>query len=621
LHHHKTAWSGGLALTVAAALALPWQARAHDDSCGSEEHEDRLEERERAGQRVSWVDEEHRRRPAPTQHVKLLGFNDFHGQLSPKPVGKRLAGGAAALLSYLRSAQAGIEGETVIIHAGDHVGASPPNSALLQDEPSISVLNLLANRHCRHWFAPVDDDRDEDEREDGEGNLDPRCNVVGTPGNHEFDEGIAELLRLIYGGNHPAGPFLENPWRGARYPMVSANVQWADSHRPVFPPYVIKKAGKERIGVVGAVLRQTPTIVTPSGVAGLEFLDEADAINRYVKQLKRQGIRSIVVTIHQGAFQQSYDGQTSPTAVIKPADGPEILDIISRLDDEVDVVIAGHRHTFSNVLVPNRNGKQVLMVQAFSASTAYDDIDLEIDRRTHDVVMKSAAVVTTWTDVGPGLTPAQDAAAIVAAADARVAPLVSQVIGTASAAITRDESTTGESALGNLIGDAQLAATAGQGAQIAFMNPGGIRADIPAGTTTWGTLFTVQPFGNSLVTMSLTGQQVVDVLEQQWSGGNASAPKVMKTSGIQYNWDASKPAGSRVVVASVKVGGAPIDLGATYRITCNSFLATGGDNFTTFNLGTNRVGGAVDLDALLAYVKSLAQPYGAAIEGRISRLN
>lgn len=618
----KTAWSGGLALAVAASLLLPWQARAHDDSCGNVEHEDDIERRREAEARVSWEDAHHRNHPEPTQHVKLLGFNDFHGQLSPRVVARRPAGGAAVLLSYLRAAGAGIERETVIIHAGDHVGASPPNSALLQDEPSVSVLNLLANRHCRTWFDRDDEDRDDEEHdEDGHGALDPRCNVVGTPGNHEFDEGIAELLRLVYGGNHPAGPFLENPWRGARYPMISANVQWADSHRPVFPPYVIKKAGEERIGIIGAVLKQTPTIVTPAGVAGLEFLDEAEAINRSVKQLKQKGIRSIVVTIHQGAFQQSYDGQTSPGAFIKPADGPEILDIIDRLDDEVDVVIAGHRHTFSNVLVPNHNGKQILMVQAFSASTAYDDIDLEIDRRTHDVVRKSAAVVTTWGDTGPGLTPAPDAAAIVASADARVAPLVNQVIGTAATAITRDESKAGESALGNLIADAQLAATRAQGAQMAFMNPGGIRADIPAGTTTWGTLFTVQPFGNSLVTMTLTGQQVLDVLEQQWTGGNASSPKAMKTSGIVYTWDASKPAGSRVVRASVTVGGAPLDPGGSYRVTCNSFMATGGDNFTTFNLGTNRVGGAVDLDALLAYVKGLAQPYAASIEGRIGRLN
>lgn len=609
---------------MAAALALPWQSWAHEDSCGNDEHEEGIEKRTEAGRRVSWEDEEHRKHPRPTQHVKLLGFNDFHGQLSPRTLATRPVGGAAVLLSYLRAATAGIEGETVIVHAGDHVGASPPNSALLQDEPSISVLNLLANDHCRYWFdGQGHDDRDDGDREDDDqrGTLDPRCNVVGTPGNHEFDEGIAELLRLVYGGDFAGGPFLESPWRGARYPMVSSNVLWADTQRPVFPPFVVKKAGKERIGVIGAVLKQTPTIVTPSGVAGLEFVDEAEAINASVRHLKRQGIRAIVVTIHQGAFQQSYTGATNPTAVINPADGPEILDIIDRLDDEVDVVIAGHRHTFSNVLVPNRNGKQILMVQAFSFSTAYDDVDLEIDRRTHDVVKKSAAVVTTWGDTGPGTTPAQDAAAIVAAADAKVAPLVNQVIGTAATAITRSESPAGESALGNLIADAQLAATRPQGAQLAFMNPGGIRNDIPAGTTTWGTLFIVQPFGNSLVTMDLTGQQVIDVLEQQWSGGNLTAPKVMKTSGIRYTWDASKPPRSRVVVSTVTVGGAAINLTGTYRVTCNSFMATGGDNFTTFNLGTNRVGGAVDLDALISYVKSLAQPYGAAIEGRISRLN
>ena len=212
--------------------------------------------------------------------------------------------------------------------------------------------------------------------------------------------------------------------------------------------------------------------MTPSGVAGLQFVDEADAINASVAQLKRQGIRTIVVTIHQGLRQApTYEGPTNPD--IQGLSGP-IVDIVKRLNDEVDVVVSGHAHGFTNALVANNNGKQILLMQAFSASTAYDDIDLSISRRSHDVVEKSAAIVTTWGDQGPGLTPDTGVAKIVAAADERVAPLVNRLIGVAQTALTTTENAAGESTLGNLIADAQRAAT---NAQFAFMNPGGIREE------------------------------------------------------------------------------------------------------------------------------------------------
>ena len=593
-------------LTLAAA-----NAGAHGDqghSLEADQHDERVEgmqARSKASARVRWQDPAGRR--DPTISVKLLGINDFHGQLSPRTVGPRPAGGAAVLASYLEAAADQADGPAFIIHAGDQVGASPPNSALLQDEPAISVLNTLANK----WCIPFKLQRSLPDFV--EPYAQARCNVIGTLGNHEFDEGRSELLRLLTGGNHADGPFLEKRWQGARFPYVSANVINAANGKPMLPPYTIKVVNGIAIGVIGAVLKETPTIVTPDGVAGLQFVDEADAINASVAQLKRQGVRTIVVTIHQGLRQApTYEGPTDPD--VQGLSGP-IVDIVKRLNDEVDVVMSGHAHGFTNALVANDNGKQILLTQAFSASTAYDDIDLTISRKSHDVVEKSAAIVTTWGDEGPGLTPDTRVAKIVAAADERVAPLVNRVIGVSQVAITTQENAAGESALGNLIADSQRAST---GAQFAFMNPGGIRTNLDAGEVLWGELFAIQPFSNDLVSMDLTGAQIDLLLEQQWI--NQNPPKILKTSGLTYTWDASRAIGDRVIEMR-DASGNVLDPAATYRVTVNSFMASGGDNFLVLPSGTNRVVGAVDLDALVDYVGSLQQPFTAQIEGRITRVN
>ncbi|MFT3922985.1 MAG: bifunctional metallophosphatase/5'-nucleotidase [Myxococcales bacterium] len=582
------------ALLLGAAVVSAGSAHAHEgDACGQG---DRFEEfsgplRELAKRRIEWVSsllkKEH-----PTARVQLLGFNDFHGQLTDgRRVSNRPVGGAAVLASYLRDEQARFNGETLIIHAGDHVGASPPESALLQDEPSISFLNMLGNRHCTRTVQ-----------------FHPLCNLVGTLGNHEFDEGVAELKRLIFGGNHANGPFLEPRWTGAKFPYVSSNVIDDDTGDTLLRPFVIKEANGVLVGVIGAVLEGTPSIVTPEGVEGVSFVDEADAINAQVRKLKLLGVETIVVTIHQGGFQASYAGPTHGDAT-----GPtgEIAEIVKRLDSAVDVVISGHSHTFTNALMPNASGHPILVTQAFSSSTAYAEIELTVDRVTRDVVTKSASVVTTYADVAPGNAPSTDVAALVQQAKDRTAPLVNRVVGQASVAITRTQSPAGESALGNLIADSQRAEA---GADIALMNPGGIRADLDAGPITWGELFTIQPFGNTLVSMDLTGAQVLRVLEQQWT---ATSTRFLQISGLSYVWNPSKPIGSRVV--SAQVGGAAIDPTRTYRVVANNFIAGGGDGFTVLTEGTNVIGGAVDLDALIAYVEGLGAPVGTVIEGRITQ--
>ena len=584
------AWLAASLAFAASALAQP----AHD--CGDHEAEDEPSLRAEAARPVAW---RHAKADsaADTAAIKLLALNDFHGQLSAgRLVGGRPVGSAPVLAAYLRAAQIDREDETLILHAGDHVGATPPASALLQDEPSISFLNQLGNSDCSPRRR-----------------LSPRCNLAGAAGNHEFDEGRKELLRLLRGGNHPNGPFLQKPWRGASYPTLAANVIVEKSGKPLLPPFVIKRVGGVKVAIVGAVLEGTPTIVTPTGVAGLRFLDEAESINALVPSIRERGVEAIVVVIHQGGRQTGYAGPTDPAAA--PLSGTDILDVVARLDDAIDVVVSGHAHSFTNALVPNANGKRMLVTQAFSSGTAYGDIDLTIDKASRDVIAMSASVVTTFADAGPGLTPDPEAAELTAAAETLVAPLVNQVVADAALDITRAENAAGESALGNLIADAQRSA---MGTDFAFMNPGGIRDELLAGQVTWGELFSIQPFGNSLVRLDLSGAQVAQLLEQQWAG--QPFPRILKTSGLSYVWDAAAPIGARVVEIR-DAAGTLLDPAATYSVTVNSFLAAGGDNFTVLTAGTNPVGGPIDLDALIAYVKSQPQPFAASIVGRITRLN
>jgi 5'-nucleotidase len=597
-----------LLAAVFATLGAPTLASAHDQGHSLEAdiedvRAEGLEARALAAQTVGWRNERGMR--DPLVRIKLLGINDFHGQLSAgRLVAGRPVGSAAVLASYLKTAAANARDGALLVHAGDHVGASPPASALLQDEPSIMFLNQLANEQCRYvnvsrgpWNLSY---------------LQPRCNVVGTLGNHEFDEGVSEVIRLLDGGNHAKGPFLEPHWRGARFPYVSSNVVVAADGQPLLAPFSIRLVNGVPIGFIGAVLKETPTIVTPAGVAGVSFLDEATTINHYAHFLRILGVRAIVVTIHQGTFQTTYTGPTNPAANPQPG---AIVDIVRNLRDDVDVVISGHTHAFSNALIANSNGTPILVTQSFSASTAYSDIDLAISRRTHDVVEKSASVVTTWADEGPGLTPDPAAAALTASAEQIVAPLVNRVVGTTPNDITRAENPAGESALGNLIADAQRIRT---NVQFAFMNPGGIREELRAGEVTWGDLFVIQPFSNDLVSMDLTGAQIRTLLEQQWQG--QTSPRILKTSGLTYTWNAAAPVGSRIV--EIRDAGQNLLGDATvYRVTVNSFMASGGDNFVILRDGTNRVVGPVDLDALVDYIESLPQPFTAAIEGRIQRQN
>jgi 5'-nucleotidase len=494
-------------------------------------------------------------------HIQLLGINDFHGQIDvTRKVGGRAVGRADYLAAYLKQRESENK-NTLLVHAGDAVGASSPVSALLQDEPTIEILNTLG-------FD------------------------VGTVGNHEFDEGVDEMLRLIYGGTHPATGYFS----GAKFPYVAANVIDKETGKPILPPYVIKKVNGIPIGFIGVALSDTPSIVTPSGVAGVEFTDEAEAINKAVAELKKQGVETIVVLAHNPGISNT-DGSNA---------SGEIVDIAKNVDDEVDVMFAGHNHSYLNAEV---DGK--LLVQSYSYGTAFSDVDLQIDPRTKDVVSKKAEIVTTYQDA---IKPDKKIKRLIEKYEEKVAPIINQVIGTAKATITDEQNASGESALGNLIADAQCDAMK---TDFAFMNPGGIRADIEQGEVIWGELYNVQPFSNQLVKMTLTGEQVRRLLNQQWQSNQT---RMLQISGLKYTWDSKKPIGEKVVDIYLP-DGTKLDPNAEYTVTVNSFLADGGDNFTVLTEGKNREVGPVDLDALINYIKKLPQPFDANIEGRIQKVS
>ncbi|HHV56120.1 MAG TPA: bifunctional metallophosphatase/5'-nucleotidase [Firmicutes bacterium] len=501
-----------------------------------------------------------------TVAVQILSINDFHGALvQSAKISGRPAGGAAYLAAYMWEREA-TNPRTIMVHAGDAVGASPVVSSLLQDEPTIQFLQFLGTD-------------------------------VGVPGNHEFDEGITELLRLQRGGRHETTGYFP----GSGFPLVAANVVDRATGDPVLPPYVIKTVDGIPIGFIGVVTIETPTIVMPSGVAGLAFLDPVETINKYVAELRAQGVEAIVVLAHEGGNQDPNTGEIS---------GP-IKDIAEKIDDAVDIIISGHTHTRLDGVV---DGK--LVVQAASGGTAFADVDFTIDRKTGDVVAAEAEIVDVWADA---IQPAPRIAKLVDTYQEKVRPLVQRVVGRAAHDITRQMSPAGESALGNLIADSQRWAA---GTQMAFMNPGGIRADLPAGDVTWGKLYEIQPFGNTLVKMTLTGDQIYRLLNQQWQEqpGGQIRTRFLQISGLKYAWDDRRPFGDKVTAVWLE-SGEPLDRSASYTVVVNSFLAAGGDNFTVFKEAKNTEILQGDLEALVAYVKSLPQPFSSQITGRAIRVD
>ena len=532
--------------------------------------------------------------------VRIIGFNDFHGALDPPKAATEItnstgekvhipSGGVAYLASAIDSLKADAP-NNVVVAAGDLIGASPLSSSLFLDEPTIIAMDMVGLEF----------------------------NAVG---NHEFDRGAQELLRMQNGGcekHTKAEPCrIDNPFPGAKFRQLAANTIKADG-TPLFPPFALKSFGtgnaKVTIGFIGMTLKGTANIVSAAGIKGIRFADEADTANALIPQLKAAGADVIVVLIHEGV---SNTGEINDsrcegmTGALKP--------IIDRLDPAVDLIVSGHTHQayVCDYGVVNKD-RPILLTSAGSRGQVVTGIDLKIDSVNGKLLSRSARNIVVQSEAFTGsrgpvaladgytkFAPRADVAAHVARYRVAAKAEEIRIIGTLAGSASRDSGKNGESVLGNLIADAQLAATAGAedgAAQIAFMNPGGLRADVvpgPDSKITFGSVFSTQPFGNILTVKSFTGKQLRELLEQQFSDPN-SIRILSPSSGFRFGYDLSRPVGQRVMFATLN--GAAIEDDKTYRIATSDFLSNGGDSFAGFVAGTNPVVGPMDLDAFIAFV-------------------
>jgi 5'-nucleotidase len=554
---------------------------------------------------------------AKDQHVQLLAINDLHGHLAPDTPGSIQvgccnevtasngtkswaqktvpAGGIAYLATHIKNLRAQNK-NTFTVGAGDMIGASPLVSALFHDEPTVEALNSIG----------FDD--------------------IGV-GNHEFDEGVAELQRMQYGnqrggnGCHPVdGCVGKTFFAGALYKYLAANVFFAGTDNTIFPPYEIKKVGDTKIAFIGMTFEGTPTVVTPTAVAGLEFRPEVATANALVKKLKReQKVKAFVVLLHQGGTQRppsqpAWPAPVNPDAYTDVNEcvnflGPEMETIAAGLDKRIGAIVSAHTHQPYNCRM---SGK--LVTSAASFGRVVTDIDLTIDSKSKKITDSTATNRIVTQDVAKD----QAAQAILDKYTALSAPLANRVVGTISADILsargaqNGQNAAGEQPMGDVIADAMLQATAPAnlgGAVAAFMNSGGVRASLirnqisggeQPGEVTYGEAFTVQPFGNTLVVKTCTGQQLYDVLNQQFNNPSAGSNRIMLPSAnVSYTWSDSA---KKVVEGSLKFGGVAVDKAASYRVAMNNFMADGGDGYTVFTTCTQPLGGAVDLDAFTAYL-------------------
>ena len=550
-------------------------------------------------------------RAAEVVPVRIIAINDLHGHLDPgdntipvphpddpSRVVPLRSGGAAFLAARVRELR-GAATHSVFVSSGDLIGASPLVSALFRDEPTVEAMNLIG--------------------------LD--LNAVG---NHEFDRGVAELERLIAGGcattprgelsscAHPSGRY-----EGARFAQIAANVADADGRTLLAPSWVRDFAGV-RVGFIGAVTRSTPGIVMPAGIRGWRFSDEAQAINREARRLQAAGVQALVAVVHEGGHTEGgFNECTNPS-------GP-IFEIARALDPAIDLVLSGHTH---RGYVCRLDGR--VIIQGASFGRLVSVIDLALDRRTGDVLPDRVRAVNLPVPNGsddaldPALRrayPALDAdpqvAALIARYRALAAPIASRPIAQLAASFDRRPDAGGDHAAGRLIADAHLAATRTNGAQLAFTNPGGIRGDLvahpPHGAVSFGDLFAIQPFGNSLVTLTLSGAQLRELLESQWSRRGDRVRILQPSRGFSYAWSAQRPWGERVDPASMQLDGVRIRPDRRYRVTVNDYLAAGGDGFAVLRHATDATGGPLDVEALADHLRAAAA-HGPVTPDRIPRI-
>ncbi|AZI42509.1 bifunctional metallophosphatase/5'-nucleotidase [Deinococcus psychrotolerans] len=549
-------------------------------------------------------------------NITILGLNDFHGNLEPTSFTKVgdtaaiKAGGVAAIASEVNDAKLK-NPNTILVGGGDLIGASPATSSLLRDEPSVVALNKIGMQ-------------------------------ISALGNHEFDQGLKELFRMQNGGcdsNDAAKACKFDPtFDGAKFKWIGANVEYNASSGKTgtpFAPYIIQDIGGAKIAFIGAVTKSVTGLVSPDGIKDLNFLDEAASINKYIPEIKAKNVDAIIMLIHEGGEISKDSKDTYATVGCKTLDASSpIVAIAKKVDPAVSAIISGHSHQGYNCLVPDPTGKDRIVIQGDFYGHLLQTLNLTVDKANHKPLSVSAAnLVVDYTARETNKTLNADMLALVDKAKAKTdavkaVPVANLGVPQIQRGISNARNT--ESALGDVIADAQVFATLAQGTQISLMNPGGIRQDLPdtgqikAGNAiNFGDVYAVQPFGNTLVVIDMTGQQIKDVLEQQWMNENATAVKLLQVSeGFSYKYTDSAPAGSKINIADIMFGGKPIDPAAKYRVAINSFLATGGDFFSVFTKGTNKVElpNLVDVDALNVYLKAKGSTLDGKVKGRITKL-
>ena len=546
--------------------------------------------------------------------LRIIAINDFHGHLEPgdntiavphpadptRSVPLR-SGGAAFVASRVRALRAEVA-HSVFVSSGDLIGASPLVSALFRDEPTIEAMNLIGLQ----------------------------LNAVG---NHEFDQGVDELRRVAGGGcaTTPRGELAtcahpDGRYDGARFPLLAANVVDSSGKTLLAPSWTLAVDGV-RVAFIGAVTRVTPSIVRPAGVRGWRFTAEAAAINREAARLRAAGVAAIVALVHEGGEAQGG---------INGCDNPQgaIFDIARALDATIDVVLSAHTHRAYNCRIDGR-----VVIQGASFGRLLSVVDVPLDRDSGRVLREQVRAINVTVPNGldaqadpalmaahPALAPDRAVLALVEHYRERAAPLARKPVGRIAARFDRRASDGGDHALGRLIADAQLAATQDNGARIALTNPGGIRGDLiphgDDGAVSFGDIFTVQPFGNALVTLTLTGTQLRTLLEMQWSRRSERARFLQPSRGFSYAWSDQRPWGQRIDPGSMRIDGEPIEPDRDYRVTVNSFLAAGGDGFVTLRDGREPIGGPLDVDALADFLReqSRTKPLAPDSRARIRRI-
>ncbi len=562
-----------------------------------------------------------------TVKISLLAFDDLHGKLENGGTAllldpanasgtKASLGGVAYMNTLIKNLKADNPDGSILIANGDLIGAAPLISRAFHDEPTIEILNEMGL-------------------------------AVSSVGNHEFDNGKKELLRLTQGGCYQGGVvgvdtcLSDGKFAGAKFQYLAANVIDDSTGKPLLPGYTVRTVNGVKVGFIGLTLKDTPTVVAAGGTAGLSFRDEVTTVNELVPELKKQGVATTVVLLHHG-------GTTSAKTINDPS-CPSLSDniagIIDKLSPEIDVVYNGHSHQGYTCKRPD--GK--LLVNSANYGQLVSKTDLVVDLKANKVITKSAYNHAVVNDIGvkdaSGKVIPVPAGYTVLGKDSviermvsfyknLIKPITDQVVGTINMPMNREANAAGETVLGDFIADAYLWETSqrtayqANPAQIAFTNLGGVRADLPSTTVTFGNLSDVMPFGNMAVTKDMTGRQIYRLLEQQWESPQPAGNGRMLafSKGFTYSWDASKPegaapgTGSRIVPGSAKLNGVAIELDKTYRVTGNDYIANGGDNMSVMKEATNAQDGRLDLDFTRDYFKAFGT-VTASDATRITRIN